>query len=98
MISVDWPGALLGFGVGVMASVFYFAGLALTVRVALGSSRPHAVLLPSALVRIALLLSVGWLVTGGATLVWAFAGYGLAFFLVRFFATALARLPRTEGI
>jgi len=98
MISVDWPDALLGFGVGVMASVFYFAGLALTVRVALGSSRPHAVLMPSALVRIALLLSVGWLVTGGATLVWVFAGYGLAFFLVRFVATTIARLPRTEDV
>jgi len=49
-------------------------------------------------VRIALLLSVGWLVTGGATLVWVFAGYGLAFFLVRFVATTIARLPRTEDV
>jgi hypothetical protein len=38
------------------------------------------------------------MVTGGATLVWAFAGYGLAFFLVRFVATMLARVPRPEEI
>ncbi len=94
MMIVDWPDALLGFGVGVAVSILYFAGLAVSVRLALGSSRPSALLLPSALVRIGLLLAVGWLVTDGATLVWAFAGYGVAFFLVRFLATLLARTPR----
>lgn len=98
MVIVDWPGALMGFGVGLAVSILYFAGLAVSIRVALGSSRPTAVLLPSALVRIALLLAVGWLVTGGATLIWAFAGYGLAFFLVRSLATVLARLPRPEDV
>lgn len=98
MMIVDWPGALMGFGVGVAASILYFAGLAVSVRVAMTSSRPTAVLLPSALVRIAMLLGVGWLVTGGATLVWAFAGYGLAFFLVRSLATMRARMPRPEDV
>ncbi|WP_205422207.1 MULTISPECIES: ATP synthase subunit I [Marinobacter] len=98
MVIIDWPGALMGFGAGVVVSILYFAGLAVTVRVALGASRPSSVLLPSALVRIGLLLSVGWLVTAGVTLPWAFAGYGLAFFLVRLFATTLARLPRPEDI
>lgn len=93
---VDWPDLLTGFGVGLPVSIMYFAGLAVSVRLALGSSRPTALLLPSAVMRIALLLSVGWLVTGGATLVWAFAGYGLAFFLVRFLATRLARVQRPE--
>ncbi len=96
MIIVDWPDALTGFGVGVAVSIVYFAGLAVSVSMALSASRPNAVLLSSALARIALLLAAGWLVTGGATLVWAFAGYGLAFFLVRLLATTIARVPRTE--
>jgi hypothetical protein len=95
---VDWPSALMGFGVGVVVSVVYFAGLAVSVRAALTSSRPAAVLLPSAVLRIGLLLTVGWLATGGATLTWAFAGYGLAFFLVRALATMLARVPRPEDV
>ncbi|MBT2775179.1 hypothetical protein J7J47_23450 [Halomonas sp. ISL-60] len=98
MMIIDWPGALMGFGVGVAVSVVYFAGLAMSVRAALISSRPAAVLLTSAVLRIGLLLAVGWLVTDGATLAWAFAGYGVAFFLVRFLATLLARMPRPEDI
>jgi F1F0 ATPase subunit 2 len=98
MMIIDWPDVLLGFGVGVAVSIIYFAGLAVSVRFALGSSRPAVVLLPSAAVRIALLLAVGWLVTDGATLGWVFAGYGAAFFLVRFLATVMARTPRPEKI
>ncbi|KMQ73151.1 ATP synthase subunit I [Marinobacter subterrani] len=96
MMIIDWPAALTGFGVGVLVSSLYFAGLALTVRLALASSRPHALLLPSALVRIGLLLAAGWLVTAGATLLWSLAGYGLAFFVVRLIAIAMANAPRPE--
>lgn len=98
MMIIDWPDVLLGFGAGVVVSVLYFAGLAASVRIALGSSRPAALLLPSAAVRIGFLLAVGWLVTGGGTLVWAFAGYGAAFFLVRYLATLLARIPHPEEV
>lgn len=98
MMIIDWPDALWGFGAGVLVSTLYFAGLAASVRFALGSSRPAVVLLPSAMVRIGLLLAVGWLVTGGGTLVWAFAGYGAAFFLVRYLATLLARIPHPEEV
>lgn len=98
MMIIDWPDALWGFGAGVAVSTLYFAGLAASVRFALGSSRPAAVLLPSAVVRIGLLLAVGWLVTDGATLGWAFAGYGAAFFLVRSLATLLARIPHPEDV
>lgn len=98
MMIIDWPDALMGFGVGMAVSIVYFAGLAVSVRVALTSSRPAAVLLPSAVLRIGLLLAVGWLVSDGASLVWAFAGYGLAFFLVRALATLLARMPRPENV
>ncbi|MHA7808274.1 MAG: N-ATPase subunit AtpR [Marinobacter adhaerens] len=98
MMIIDWPDVLWGFGAGVAVSILYFAGLAASVRFALGSSRPSAVLLPSAVVRIGLLLAVGWLVTGGGTLPWAFAGYGAAFFLVRYLATLLARIPHPEEV
>ncbi|ADP99756.1 F0F1 ATP synthase subunit A-like protein [Marinobacter adhaerens HP15] len=95
---IDWQGVLWGFGAGLVVSFVYFAGLAASVRFALGASRPVAVLLPSAAVRIALLLSVGWLVTAGATEVWAFVGYGAAFFVVRYLATLLARTPHPEKV
>ncbi len=95
---IDWQGVLWGFGAGLVVSFVYFAGLAASVRFALGASRPVAVLLPSAAVRIALLLSVGWLVTAGATEVWAFVGYGAAFFVVRYLATLLARIPHPEKV
>lgn len=98
MMIIDWPDVLWGFGAGVAVSILYFAGLAVSVRFALGSSRPSAVLLPSAVVRIGMLLAVGWLVTEGATLPWAFSGYGAAFLLVRYLATLLARIPRPEGV
>jgi hypothetical protein len=98
MMTIDWPDVLWGFGAGVAVSILYFAGLAASVHFALGSARPSAVLLPSAVVRIGLLLAVGWLVTGRATLPWAFAGYGAAFFLVRYLATLLARIPHPEEV
>ncbi|SNB58344.1 N-ATPase, AtpR subunit [Marinobacter sp. es.042] len=95
---IDWASMLWGFGAGLAVSLVYFAGLAASVRFALGASRPVAVLLPSAAVRIALLLGVGWLVTAGATQVWAFVGYGAAFFMVRYLATLLARIPHPEKV
>ena len=95
---IDWASMLWGFGAGLAVSLVYFAGLAASVRFALGASRPVAVLLPSAAVRIALLLGVGWLVTAGATEVWAFVGYGAAFFVVRYLATLLARTPHPEKV
>ncbi|HAP51682.1 MAG TPA: ATP synthase subunit AtpR [Marinobacter adhaerens] len=98
VMMIDWVSMLWGFGAGFAVSLVYFAGLAASVRFALGASRPVAVLLPSAAVRIALLLSVGWLVTAGATEVWAFVGYGAAFFVVRYLATLLARTPHPEKV
>ncbi|GAB5478220.1 MAG: hypothetical protein Marn2KO_16870 [Marinobacter nauticus] len=95
---IDWASMLWGFGAGLAVSLVYFAGLAASVRFALGASRPVAVLLPSAAVRIALLLGVGWLVTAGVTQVWAFVGYGAAFFMVRYLATLLARIPHPEKV
>ena len=94
---IDWGAVLTGFGVGVVISTLFFASLALAMRLALRSLRPVAVLLSSAAVRIGLLLWVGWQVTNAATDGWALAGYALAFFLVRFIATMIARPPRSPG-
>ena len=95
-MTIDWHAVIIGFGAGVAVSILYFVGLALSVRLALSVPQPIVVLLPSAIARIGLLLSAGWLVTDGGTLGWAFAGYALAFFLVRFIATMMARLPRVK--
>lgn len=97
-MTIDWHAVITGFGAGIAVSILYFLGLALSVRLALRRSRPAAVLLPSAALRIGLLLSAGWWVTDGGTLGGAFVGYALAFFLVRFIATLMARLPRVKEV
>lgn len=97
-MTVDWGAVLAGFGIGTVVSVLFFVGLVLGVRLALRLSRPTAILLPSSAVRIVVLLWAGWLVTGGGTDGWAFGGYTAAFFLVRFIATSIARVPRVEEV
>ena len=91
MIAIDW--AMLGLGAltGAIAAALLLAGLALGMRLALGSSHPTPVLLLSSALRIAALLGVGWLVAlQGVT---ALAGFALAFLLVRFGILAFARMP-----
>ncbi|MEQ6916275.1 ATP synthase subunit I [Halomonas aquatica] len=95
-MTIDWHAVITGLGSGVIVSVLYFVGLALTVRLTLSAPRPMSVLLPSAAARIGVLLAAGWWVTDGGTLGWAFTGYVLAFFLVRFIATLMARTPRAK--
>lgn len=91
MIAFNWTAAALGFACGAGMSVLFFAGLGLGMRLALRTNSPIRILSLSAVLRIAALLAVGWLVAaqGGP---WAFAGYGLAFFLIRTVFTSLARL------
>ncbi len=95
-MTIDWHVVITGFGAGVAVSILYFLGLALSVRLALRLTRPVSVLLPSGALRIGGLLAAGWWVTEGGRLGWALAGYALAFFLVRFIATLMARLPRVK--
>jgi len=80
-------GALAGTLVGIV----YFAGLSMSIRYALASSARTSLLALSALVRIALMLLVGWLlaVHVGA---WAVGAYGAAFLLVRTVAIFHTRL------
>ncbi len=79
---------LFGFGLvtGAAATALFFAGLAWGMRLALRSARPVTVLLPSAALRIALLIGAGW---GVATQgLWAAAGFALAFLAVRLVVTS----------
>lgn len=95
MIDVDWNAFLLGLAVGSVVSAVFFAGLAFGMRIAFGAARPTVVLLLSAGLRIALFLTVGWLVAQiGA---WALAGYALSFLLVRIIVIAFARVRPAKG-
>lgn len=87
--------ALFGLGLlaGVLAGALYFAGLAWGMRLALRAARPVAVLLPSAALRIALLLGAGFWISGLGAL--ALAGFALAFLVVRLVVTRVA-LPAAE--
>lgn len=92
MIFPDFDYMAFGFGLGagVVASVLFFAGLAWGLRVALRRARPVAVLLPSAALRIALLIGAGLWVSRLGTV--AVLGFALAFVLVRLVMTR-AMLP-----
>lgn len=90
MIVVDWNAVALGSAIGAATSMVFFAGLGLGMRLALLTERPINILVLSALLRIAVLLGIGWAVAfylGPFVL----AGFALAFFIVRTVATAIAR-------
>ncbi len=95
MILFDWTALLAGLGIGTLTSAAFFAGLGLGLRVTLRSARrpgwSFGVLMLSAAVRMSALLGIGWLVAveGGP---WALAGFALAFLVVRFTATTIARV------
>lgn len=96
MIEVDWTAAMLGFGIGTVMGVGFFVGLALGIRRALRTRSPAGVLALSAVVRLAAFLGVGWVVVSHAG-PWAGLGYGVAFLVVRFVATSLARSEAVTG-
>lgn len=80
-LDLDWSMFAVGLLTGSAAAALFFAGLALGIRLALPAARPMTVLLPSAALRIALLLVAGWWVAGyGAA---ALAGFALAFVALR---------------
>ncbi|WP_165802940.1 N-ATPase subunit AtpR [Pelagivirga sediminicola] len=95
MLAIDWTAFALGTLAGSAAGAFYFAGLAWGVRLALGHARPMAVLLPSAALRIALLLIAGWWTAQlGAV---ALAACALAFLGLRVVFVAAARRTPAKG-
>ncbi len=90
--SVMDPASLItGFAAGAAASLLYFAGLGLGLRVALRSGHLAAVLFLSASIRMALLLLAGW---AAARLgLWSVAGFGAAFLMVRLGVVRWVRPP-----
>ncbi|MEP3437618.1 MAG: ATP synthase subunit I [Hoeflea sp.] len=96
MIEIDWTAAMLGFAIGTVMGIVFFAGLAIGIRRALRTKTPVGILTLSAALRLAAFLSIGWVVVsqGGP---WAGLGYGVAFLVVRFVATTLARSEAATG-
>ena len=78
---MDWIGFVAGIAIGLLASGLFFAGLGISVRLAMRSKRPGSLLLVSAGLRITLLLLAGW----GATRIglWSLAGFAAGFLVVR---------------
>lgn len=96
MIEIDWTAAMLGFGIGTVMGIVFFACLAFGIRRALRTKTPVGLLTLSAALRLAAFLGIGWVVVsqGGP---WAGLGYGIAFLVVRFVATTLARSEAATG-
>ena len=95
---VDWSAIVLGFAVGVPTSALFFAGLAWGMARALRSDRPEGLLLLSAVLRMAVLLGVGFLLAANSETAWPMAGYALAFFLVRLVAIVWARAGKPTAV
>ena len=91
MIPFEWTQILIGLSVGTTISALYFAGLAYAMQIALRTKSPIRILSISATLRMAMLLGAGWIVTQQSG-PWAFVGYAVAFFVVRFIATTVARV------
>lgn len=96
MMSFDWIAVALGLAIGSAMSVMFFAGLGLGMQIALRSAKPVALLLVSAIVRMAVLLSVGFLVVEQAG-PWSLLGYAFAFLTIRFITTTVASVGAPIG-
>ncbi|WP_324754212.1 ATP synthase subunit I [Roseovarius sp. Pro17] len=95
MSGIDWIAVGLGILAGTAAGAAYFAGLAWGVQLALRSARPAAVLVPSAALRIALLLAAGWWTAFLGTS--ALVGFALAFLALRLVLVATVRPKSVKG-
>lgn len=91
MPDFDAQALLLGLGAGLASSSLFFAGLGWSLRRALRTRLPVLILLPSFLLRAALLLGAAAWLARSANPLWALPAYALAFFLVRSVAVRRAR-------
>jgi hypothetical protein len=96
MSAVDWTALLAGLAVGAVMGALFFVGLALGLRRALHSANAVALLSLSAVLRMAALLGVGWIVAGQGG-PWAAVGYAAAFVMARLVATTWARSSAARG-
>lgn len=81
----------LGFGIGLIMSALFFAGLAWGMKKALASKQPALWLLASFILRASLLLGAGILAFSQSQDIWLLAGYLIAFFVVRLLSTKLTK-------
>lgn len=95
-MAVDWTALALGGVAGTFMSVVFFAGLAFGMQRALQAEYTIKILALSTVVRIAAFLGIGWVVVTQAG-PWAFAGYGIAFFICRRAATTCAAISFPSG-
>ena len=95
MIEINSSAIVLGFLVGLPVSVLFFWGLNWGMRLALASTHPGRLLLLSFIVRLVVLLGVGFALTTLSQTLWSLAGYMLAFFLARIFAVLRAQIKRS---
>ena len=90
MILASWPMELavaleliLGLALGIAVSATFFWGLNYGITHALAAPHPARSLLMSFVLRMALLLGVGFALAALSASLWPLLGYVLAFFLVR---------------
>ena len=96
MMAFEWNAVILGLAIGAVTSALFFAGLGLGMRLALKSAAPVAALMLSAVIRISVLLCVGWFVVGQGG-PWSLVGYATAFIIVRLLTTTVARISIPSG-
>lgn len=100
MSTIDWPALLLGLLLGMAVSSLFFIGLAWGIKRALTSARPTASLFTSFVLRMGLLLGVGFGIAAVSASLWPIIGYVAAFFMVRLLAIHRARVstpPQADG-
>ena len=98
MTNFNWAGLLIGMLAGGVFAALFFAGLAWGMKLALRRTNPIAILLPSAVLRIAVVIAGGW-----AVAVWvgtvAAVSFAVAFIVFRTVLLAWMQVPsKTEGI
>ena len=92
---MDWMDLATGFALGALAGSLFFAGLAISIRIASRSDRAGSLLLMSAGLRVAILMIIGWHVAQIGE--WSLAGFVASFLLVRFAAIAWVRPVDIQG-
>ena len=95
MPELDPRAILLGLGLGIILSSFFFIGLDWSLRWALRARQPALVLVLSFVLRSAVLLIVAWWLARQPGALWSLPAYMLAFFLVRSLVLRRARYQRT---
>ena len=91
----QWPslvlGLSLGLSLGLAISRVFFWGLNFGIQRSLTAPKPAAILLLSFMLRMALLLGIGFALSALSASLWPLIGYVLAFFMVRWRAIRRAR-------